>query len=144
MSKKLFTEDQINLLKNNKYIKRITRKAITYSDEFKKLFVSEYEKGLTARQIFEKYGFDVAALGEKRIKTACSRWYELYKKYGLSRLNDTRKNNLGRPGVDKISTEGLSLAEELKRVKAKNKLLEAENELLKKLDLMERGLMKIE
>ena len=34
MSKKLFTEEEIIILKQNKYVKKVTSKGITYTDEF--------------------------------------------------------------------------------------------------------------
>lgn len=44
MSIKLFTEKEIALLLNNPYIKTISTKAITYTDEFKRIFIVESEK----------------------------------------------------------------------------------------------------
>ena len=52
-------------------------------------------------------------------------------------LFDTRKINSGRP----LERE-LSLEERVLRLEAKNRLLQAENELLKKLDLLERQMLK--
>ena len=40
MSKKLFTEQEIIILKQNKYIKKVSSKGITYTDEFKKIFIN--------------------------------------------------------------------------------------------------------
>jgi transposase len=50
-------------------------------------------------------------------------------------LRDTRKENSGRP-----TKKELSLEEKNARLEAQIQLLRAENELLKKLDMMERGL----
>lgn len=73
----------------------------------------------------------------KRIKSAATRWRTSYKVLGELGLQDTRKLNNGRP-----STKNLSLEEKLARLEAKNKLLMSENELLKKLDILERRLIK--
>jgi transposase len=45
MSKKLFTNKEINQLSNNPYIKSVSTKGITYSDEFKQIFIAESENG---------------------------------------------------------------------------------------------------
>lgn len=37
MSKKLFTNEEVELLSKNKYIKNITMKGITDTEEFKKI-----------------------------------------------------------------------------------------------------------
>ncbi|EJR30366.1 hypothetical protein IIG_03714, partial [Bacillus cereus VD048] len=36
MTKKLFTERDIQILSNNPYIKSVSQKGITYTDEFKR------------------------------------------------------------------------------------------------------------
>ncbi len=38
MSKKLFTEQEIIILKQNKYIKKVSSKGITYTDEKKNIY----------------------------------------------------------------------------------------------------------
>jgi len=135
MSKKLFSDKEIKLLSKNKYVKNISQKGITYTDEFKRIVITENEKGKPARLIFEEYGFDVEIIGESRMKSALKRWKTSYKENGLSGLNDSRKVNSGRP----LNRE-LSLEEKYKRLEAELHLAKAENELLKKIQLMKRGL----
>ncbi|HFE9693250.1 TPA: HTH domain-containing protein, partial [Clostridium perfringens] len=53
MSKKLFTSEEIKILSQNKYVKKVSSKGITYNDEFKRLFIVEIENGKLPRQIFE-------------------------------------------------------------------------------------------
>lgn len=136
MSKKLFNKEEIEVLRNNKHVKNVTKKAITYTDEFRGFFISEYEKGIIPRKIFENCGFDIEILGIKRVETSSKRWRNKYKKNGIIGLSDTRKGNSGRP----LSRE-LSLDEKNEKLRVENILLKAENELLKKLALMERGLI---
>lgn len=133
MSNKVFTEKEIKLLSRNKYVRSVSPKGITYSDEFKQLFIVESEKGKFPSQIFKEYGFDLDVLGKDRIQSSAKRWRKAYKKNGVSGLKDTRKHNSGRP-----SEKELSLEEKYKRLEAQNNLLKAENELLKKLEMMER------
>ena len=45
MSKKIFTEQEILELSKNKYVKNVTAKGITYTNEFKLQFIAEYENG---------------------------------------------------------------------------------------------------
>ena len=54
MSKKLFSDSEVKLLSKSKYVTRISNKAITYSFEFKKRFVEEYNKGKLQRVILRK------------------------------------------------------------------------------------------
>ncbi|MBP0727361.1 IS3 family transposase [Bacillus sp. RG28] len=128
MSKKLFTEKEIKLLSANKYVKSVSSKGITYTDEFKSIFIAEKEKGKFSSQIFKECGFDFVVLGIHRIKSASRRWKKAYNKSGLSGLSDNRPGNSGRS----IEKE-LTLEEKNARLEAQLNLLKAENELLKKI-----------
>ncbi|EOP63603.1 hypothetical protein IIQ_03810 [Bacillus cereus VD118] len=80
MTKKLFTERDIQILSNNPYIKSVSQKGITYTDEFKRIFIEENEKGKLPRNIFEECGFDIDMIGMKRIMSSGSRWRAAYRK----------------------------------------------------------------
>lgn len=133
MSKKTFTKEEVKVLSKNKYVKNISKKSITYTSEFRRVFIAESKHEILPRIIFEKYGFDVTILGSKRIQSAASRWKKAYKTVGVLGLDDRRKENSGRP----LERE-LSLEEKYERLQAKNNYLEAEIDLLKKLDVRER------
>lgn len=137
MSKKLFTEKDIATLSKNRYVKTVSSKGITYSDEFKRHFIAEYGEGKLPREIFEEAGFNVDIIGIKRVKSASDRWKAAYKAEGVLGLKDTRKDSSGRPRLKELTLE-----EKYARMEAKIKLLEAENELLKKIRMLERGLGK--
>lgn len=135
MSKKLFTEKEIKLLSKNPFAKTVTSKGITYTDEFKELFIVQNEQGKAPREIFEKCGFDEEIIGVKRIQSAGKRWREAYRKHGYLGLRDTRSVKSGR-----TRERELSIGEKLARMEAENNLLKAENELLKKIRFAERRL----
>jgi transposase len=79
----------------------------------------------------------VELIGIDRIRSSGKRWRGAYRQAGVEGLQDTRKMNSGRP-----SERELTLEEKIARLEAKNQLLRAENELLKKLDLLERQMLK--
>ncbi|ARC83204.1 putative transposase OrfA [Clostridium argentinense CDC 2741] len=137
MSKKIFTENEIAILSKNKFVKNVSSKGITYTDEFKRLFIAENEDGKFPRQIFEECGFNIDILGLNRIQSCGKRWRAAFRKNGVTQLQDTRKFNTGRP-IEK----NLSIEEKYEKLQAKIKLLEAENELLKKLEMLERSAKK--
>lgn len=137
MSKKVFTEKEIKQLSENPYVKSISSKRITYTDEFKQIFIAENEKGKLPREIFEECEFDIFVIGKKRMQSSADRWRAAYRKNGLTGLNDTRKGNSGRP-----SERELSLEEKYARLEAQNNLLKAENELLKNIRFAERRMKK--
>lgn len=135
MSKKMFTEKEMRLLSNNPYVRSVSAKGITYTDEFKHLFVVENAKGKPPRHIFEASGFDIDVIGLDRVRSSGKRWRASYRKDGISGLRDTRGEHSGRP----LERE-LTLVEKYARLEAQNHLLKAENELLKKIRFAERGM----
>lgn len=133
MSKKLFSNEDVKLLSNNKYVLNASEKAITYTNEFKIHFISEYSQGKTSRVIFEEAGFNVDIIGIKRIEGAGDRWRKAFKSHGVLGLNDTRRTNSGRPRERALTDEEI-----IARKDAEIAYLRAEVELLKKLELRER------
>ncbi|WP_257137763.1 IS3 family transposase [Bacillus pseudomycoides] len=138
MSKKVFTEKEIKRLSSNQYVKSVSSKSITYTDEFKRIFIGEKEKGKLPRQIFEECGFDVEVLGMDRIKAASKRWRKAYNENGISGLRDTRF------GSSKgLRERELTLEEKNARLEAQINLLKAENELFKKDSFDRKGAKKV-
>ncbi len=137
MSKKLFNDQEQGTLRKHPYVKAVSEKGITYTDEFKAIAIKRNEEGKSSREIFEDVGFDIDIVGIQRAHSALKRWRAAYKEHGLSGLEDTRKYHSGRP----LKRE-LSLDEKYARLEAQNALLRAENELLKKIELAERMLGK--
>jgi transposase len=139
MPRNHFTPKEVEYLSTIPYVKSVSTKEITYTDEFKRIFIAENKIGKSPRQIFEENGFDVEVIGIVRVNRAAYRWRTAFNKSGVLGLQDMRKSNSGRP----IKRE-LTLEEKNVRLEAQIKVLKAENELLKKLDLMERGLKETE
>ena len=135
MSKILFTDAQVKKLSKNKWIKNITNKGITYTDEFKYKLVKECENYKKFPQdIFRECGLDPEIVGIVRIQNSAYRWRKQLNSIG--KITDTRKDASRRPLEHELSDK-----EKLERAEAKIKLLEAENELLKKNELIGMGIL---
>lgn len=136
MSKITFSEKDIQTLSKSPYVSKVSKTTITYTDEFKELFINEYLTGKMPIQIFEDAGFDMDIIGYQRIDSSCQRWREAYEKNGILGLIDSRKTSSGRPVTKELTQEEI-----IERQEAKIRLLEAQVELLKKLDVRERMLI---
>lgn len=91
MGKNHFTEEQVQELRKNPYVVSVTDRYINYSEEFKELFLIDYENGSTPSAIFSKYGFDPKVLGEQRRYNFVQR---IKKESRQSEgFKDTRKDN---------------------------------------------------
>lgn len=139
MKRKKFTDQEKQKLLKSKAILKVDASNLTYCSRFKIKAVKEYQNGKSPFQIFLEAEINLDILGRKNAKRSLYRWRKLFEEKGEKALLDETRGkgiNGGRPRI-----KSLSLEEENRRLKAKNALLEAENEFLKKLDLIERGLM---
>ena len=127
------TENKVSCISGASVIKNLN---IEKYDIFP-IFIDENGNGKLPRIIFEECGFNIDIIGMQRVKSSASRWRTAFKNGGAIKLTDTRKYNTGRP-IEK----DLSIEEKYKKIEAKMKLLQAENELLKKLDMIERRVLK--
>jgi transposase len=135
MSKIIFNEHQIRLLEANPNVASVSDRAIQYTSEFKMHAVKENLTGKGPVQIFIEAGFDLEMIGLKKAQSALDRWRTTYKTYGEAGLLEERrgKGSTGRPTSKQLSPE-----KKLEKAEARIKYLEAELELLKKLEALER------
>ena len=130
MSINRFTLRQIEELRQNPNVKKVSDKAITYQDNFKEHFINELNKGKLPRMIFEEAGFDTTVLGNRYSKAA-DRWKQHVKR--LEGFKDTRKDSSGRP-----RTKHLSQDEIIQRQRAEIEYLKQERDFLLELKRLER------
>lgn len=135
MGAKYFTAEEIEYLSLNKYVESVNEKQIIYTNEFKEFFVHEYTNGKGPTLIFESVGLYKRILGAKRIEKATSRWMKAYEN-GTLNVSATLNKRYPVPKSQNITDKEL-----IRRQEARIKLLELEVELLKKIDLRERGVI---
>ena len=133
MGKNYFTPAQVEELRKNKYVKKVSEKAITYTEEFKEIFMLEYNNGNIPSMILTEMGFDPKVLGYKRIDNIVQN----LKKQAIrpEGFKDTRINNIniGRP-----CTRNITDKEKMERLKQENEMLKAKVEFLSLLKRAER------
>jgi len=67
---KKFTSEEMAILAANPFTYKVNTHRISYTLEFKNIFLSRYETGeCSVREIFESLGYDVSILGQNRIYT---------------------------------------------------------------------------
>jgi hypothetical protein len=135
MSKIKFTKEQIEELRANPNVKQVSELGITYTDAFKMHFLEEYHSGKRIWEIFESCGFDIKTIGNKRIKDSRERWCRAENR--LKGIQDTRKDNPGRPRIRDLSPE-----ENIKRLKAENEYLKQVINFQQELTRLERQVEK--
>ncbi len=133
MGKNYFTPEQVEQLKKNKYVKHVSEKAITYTEEFKETFMLEYETGKTRSQILIEMGFDPKMLGTSRIRNISYMTRKQAKR--PEGFKDTRADN---PNMGRPSTKDLTQEELIERQKQEIEILKAKVEFLSLLRKAER------
>lgn len=139
MSKNIYTEYQMKELEKNPNVARVSDRSISYHSAFKIKAVKEYHAGKTPSQIFIENGFNLDVIGKDQPKRSLKRWRDTFEKFGEVGFESERrgKGSSGRPASKELSAE-----EKLKKAEARIKFLEAENDFLKKLEVLERQALK--
>lgn len=131
MSRQLFTEEQINQLRKNPYVYSITPARLSFTKEFKELFLASYNKGELPRSILENHGFDIQTLGERRVWSISQHIRDEYKKYGeFHQGYGIRPSCIETPSAD---DQPLSDKEQIKQLQHRVEYLEQQMEFLKKI-----------
>lgn len=135
MSKIIFNEHQRRILEANPNVNSVSDRSIQYKPEFKIVAVKENLSGKGPSQIFTEHGFDLEMIGARKANQSLDRWRASYHLHGEKGFFEERrgKASTGRPSTKEISPE-----KKLEKAEARIKYLEAEIELLKKLEELER------
>ena len=127
MSRKQFTEEQQQKLRQNPYVYSVTATRLSLTREFKELFMESCRTGGTPRQILEDHGFSVELIGERRFFSIPQHIREEFKKHGEFREGYSSRSNGGNALEDHRSG-----GDELKQLRHEVDYLKQEMEFLKK------------
>jgi len=131
MGKNYFLDEHVDELKLNPYVKTVSNKAITYTDEFKNIFMDKYKKGMLPSTILKELGFNTKILGKSRIKGIVERMHKHVNR-GCD-CHDLRSDNSGRPSIKELTD-----TEHIARLEHQIRYLKQENEFLKKTEFLDR------
>ena len=133
MRKRKFTEEQKLELQKNPNVKKVTSVGVLYKDIFKKEAIGLYEKGISAIDIFIQAGFNIEIIGRENPSKILSKW-----RCGIGYNPNEIKTKENIKHKVKLNTDKCTYSDkDIKRIIARNKYLEAENDFLKKLRALE-------
>ena len=127
MSKKLFTEEQLAVLRQNPYVYSVSPGRLSLTKNFKEIFFSEYRQGISPRMILENHGFDIKVLGDRRVWSISLHIRKEYEKYG-----EFHEGNPGRKSLNTLARHPVSEKEQIKQLQHELNYLKQEMEFLKK------------
>ena len=137
MTKKFFTQEEMDIIRQNPYVISVSSSRIIYSLAFKKFAVAQAAQGLKSPEIFIKAGFDPEILGTSRMYAAIKKFKkEAASPEGLreacSKTREQRMAQFAKEEYDKKQTK-VALRELQKKVVH----LEQQLEFLKKIHFPE-------
>ena len=133
MQKRKFTEEQKLELQKNPNVKKVTSVGVIYSNDFKRQAIELYEKGFSAIDIFIQAGFNIETIGKENPSKILSKW-----RCGIGYKPNQINNQLSIKHSIKLNSDKCTYSDkEIKKILARNKYLEAENDFLKKLKALE-------
>ncbi len=134
MSKIIFNEHQVRQIESNPNVTSVSDRTIQYTYDFKVRAVKENLAGKGPVQIFTENGFDLEVIGTKKIQSSVARWRKIFNTHGELGFQEERR---GKASTGRPSTKDVSAEKQLEKAEARIKYLEAELELLKKLEELE-------
>ena len=118
-----FTKEEKELLEKNPNIQAVLSNQVVYTKNFKEKAVKEYENGKTANQIFQEAGINTAIL---------SKQYD----YASKTISKWRNANRERINIHNPKKKTNAKDSAYQKLLKRNEYLEAENEFLKKLQML--------
>lgn len=103
MSVHYFSDKQVEELRRNPYVDKVSNKAITYSEVYKQHFMHELDHGKFPTQIFREAGFDTQVVGKERIKSFSRRMRKMAVR--IEGFTDLRAHHSGRPQTKERTTD---------------------------------------
>lgn len=133
MARGRLSPEEVKILKENPYVLDVEETRIIYTNEFKFLFIQEYQNGKKPTQIFREAGFDPKMLGSKRIERATSRWKESWAAGTLGSYQDRTIRKRRKWEIQNLVNDFQydKYVEILEKLQDRIEFLEAENESLR-------------
>ena len=135
MSKKIYTEYEIEILQKNPNVKAVSSKSITYSPVFKIKAVKKSKSGMTSKVIFENAGLSEDLIGKGKARQCVSRWKNSMAIRRQEGFHTETRGKGTRSEGEKMET----IEEQLEEAKARIAYLEGNLDLEKKLEIQERS-----
>ncbi len=127
MNRKQFTEEQLQLLRQNPYVYSVTASRLLLTKEFKEIFMTAYNAGESLRKILENHGLGTELIGERRVWSISMHIREEYKKFG--EFHEGYRTQPATGSAHQPATD----QDELKQLRHEVDYLKQEMEFLKKI-----------
>jgi hypothetical protein len=125
----IFSNKELVELRRHPCVFSCTSKSISYTYEFKKHALEEHEKGVVAKDIWKRAGFDTSKWKDFYFRSTLRDWKRIVRRGNILSLNDQGGVQYD-DGVTKILK---SEKDKIKRLELQVRYLQAENSFLARL-----------
>lgn len=133
MSRQSFSPEQQEFFRRNPYIYSATKNRITFTKEFKEIFWSEFQSGISPRFIFSNHGIDPELLGDSRVRSITKHIREEIDTYGEFHQGYLRTGKYSSVQSAEDPLQNADNQAQLKRLQHEVDYLKQEIEFLKKI-----------
>ena len=126
MSKKIFSEEEVEMLRNNPNVAGVTSRLIYFTPEFKQKAYDELIGGAKLRDVLIRNGIDPSVLGEVRIRG-------LQQKLEKQAARPEGFQNLKQSGQKPVTSKEKSLEKQVRELQHQVAYTQQEVEFLKKI-----------
>ena len=126
MSRKIFSKEEIEELKQNPHVKSASSRSVNFSAEFKQIAYEAMMRGEKLASVLETYGINTGILGETRIRGLSQRLYQ------FAEREEGFKSQKGKKKRNKEELEEENLRKRLQRLENELAYTRQEVEFLKK------------
>ena len=124
-----FSNNELSELRKHPCVFSCTEKSVNYTYEFKKHVLEECEKGVSAKDVWKRAGFDTSKWKEFYFRSTVRDWKRIVHRGNISDLN----NQGGVQCDDEVTKSLRSEKDKIKRLELQVRYLQAENAFLAKL-----------
>ncbi len=129
MEVKKFTGEEMDALRSNPYTYKVTQCQLSFTIEFKELFLKHYNEGMTPRDILLSLGYDPDMLGDNRVNGIRMHIKKEFEKQGSFHIG---RKPRGTASGDNTSAPA-DPADEVRQLRNEVEYLRQEVEFLKKI-----------
>lgn len=126
MSKRIFTMEEQEVLRNNPNVVSCSEKSITFIPAFKQQAVRKHKEGMTPQSIFAIAGVPVSLIGNRTPNSLLKRWIAIEQKWGIDALlTDGRGKHgkMGRRRKERVDKSKMTKDERIAYLEAENDFL---------------------
>lgn len=123
MSKRIFTKEEQEILRNNQNVASCSAKSISFAPVFKQWAVRKHTNGISPQEIFATARFSLSLIGRKTPNNSLKEWRAIERKQGIDALlfdGRGKHGKAGRKRTERADKDKMTKDERIAYLEAEN------------------------